>query len=218
MAGLSLSAGASPAMVETMIQRIQAERRQVQSIIKEEIEQMIKMGAEITEMTYDSRGTFNSERGCTKTEHMRKSYVQDGSPKNIQRVHFIFQELPNRTYEDVMMKRQSHMEYVCQLVERKMRIQWATKKTDVTSAHSNCIQRVYARILNERKMTVCRKDNGCSHNKFPFVRNPKTYKDSNYSVNYKRGRTLYYWRNPQEKDTEVSCRCQSHEVTHYKNN
>jgi hypothetical protein len=205
MAGLSLSLGAPTAVVKTMMKRIEAERKQVQSIIRGELEKMMKMGAEVTEMTYNSKGSFNLERSCRKPEHMRRSYVQDGSPMNIQRVHFIFHELPVCTYQDVMMKRQSHMQYVCQIVESKMRMQWATQKLDVRGAHRNCIQRVYGRLFNEKKMTVCRRNNnGCPHNRFLFVRNPKCFKDSNCSVNYKKGKTLFYWKQPREANSEVS--------------
>jgi hypothetical protein len=80
----------------------------------------------------------------------------------------------------------------------------ATQKADVKSAHRNCIQRVYGRIFNDKMMTVCRRNNGCPPNKCPYVRNPKTYKDSNSSANYKKGRTLHYWKDPVEADTEVS--------------
>jgi hypothetical protein len=148
MAGLSLLSGAPTAVMKTMmerIERIEAERKQVQSIIRGELEKMMKMGAKVTEMTYNSKGSFNSERRCTKPEHMRRSYVQDGSPMNIQRVHFIFHELHVHTYQDFMMKHQSHMQYVCQIVECKMRMQWATHKLDVKGAHGNCIQRAYGR-------------------------------------------------------------------------
>jgi hypothetical protein len=203
MAGRSLSAGAPNSVVKAMMGRIEAERKQVRSILMGEADKMLKIGTQ-TEMTYNSKGTSNSERSCMKAKHIRKNCVQDESPMNIQRVHFIFRELPIRTYQDVMMKRQSHMDYVCQMVEGKMRIQWATQKVDVKSAHRHCIQRVYGRIFNDKKMTVCRRNNGCPHNKFPYVRNPKTYKESNSSVNYKKGKTLYYWKNPMEADTEVS--------------
>jgi hypothetical protein len=193
MAGLSLLSGAPRAIVKIMMERIEAERKQVQSIIRGELEKMMKMGAEVTEMTYNSKGSFNLERSCRKPEHIRKSYIQDGLPMNIQCVHFISHELHICTYQGVMMKCQSHRQYVCQIVERKMRIQWATQKLDLKGAHRNSIQHVYGGLSNERKMIICCRNNGCPHNRFPFLRNPKLFKDSNCSVHYKKGNTIFYW-------------------------
>ena len=204
MARRTLAIGANLCHVRQMIERIEAERKQVQSLIRVEIEKLMVVGAEITGMTYNSKGTFNKERECTKAEHMRLSYMQNGDEENLQKIHFIFHELPGRTYEDIMMKRQSHKEYVCQMVERKMLIQWTTPTMDVTSAHRNCIQRVYIRIFNDKKMSVCRPHYGCSHNKYPCVKKPKTFKQSGNSVNYKKGEQIFCWKSPTEGMVEVS--------------
>jgi hypothetical protein len=212
MARRTLAIGANQCHVKQMIERIEAERKQVQSLIRVEIEKLMVVGAEITGMTYNSKGTFNKERECTKAEHMRLSYMQNGDKENLQKIHFIFHELPGRTYEDVMMKRLSHMEYVCLMVERKMRVIWTVPTSDVTSAHKNCIQHVYGRIANDKKMTVCRKNYGCSHNKYPYVRSPKTFKSSGYSANYKRGKQLYYWKSPEEGEKEVSHRSKAYVI------
>ncbi len=204
MAKRSLATGANKTNVLEMMERIEAERTQVRSLVREEIEKMMKMGAEISGMTYNSTASYNQERECTKPDHMRASFKQNGDADNIQKIHFIFHELPGRTYEDIMMKRQSHKEYVCQMVERKMLIQWTTPTVDVTSAHRNCIQRVYIRIFNDKKMSVCRPHYGCSHNKYPCVKKPKTFKQSGNSVNYKKGEQIFCWKSPTEGMVEVS--------------
>jgi hypothetical protein len=204
MARRTLAMGAPERIVREMMMRIEGERKQVRSLIKGEIEKLMRMGAEITSMTYKSNATLNEERVCTKPEHMRTSFMQKGNVETIQKVHFIFHELPCRTYEDVMSRRQSHMEYVCQVVGRKMRMSWAIPTVDVTSAHRNCIQHVYSRMFNDKKMTVCRKNNGCSHNQYPYVRSPKSLKESGNSVHYKKGKQLYYWKSPEKGEREVS--------------
>jgi hypothetical protein len=155
MAGRSLALGANKTNVMEMMQRIEAKRTQVCSLVREEREKMMKMGAEIAGMTYDSTASFNQERECTKPEHMRASFKQNGDANNIQKIRSIFHELPGRTYKDIIMRRQSHKEYVCQMVERKMMIRWTTPTLDVTNAHRNCIERVYIRMFNDKKMSVC---------------------------------------------------------------
>jgi hypothetical protein len=97
IASQSLATGANKKSVMEMMDRTQGERTQVCYVIREEIESMMIMGAEITGMTYNSTATFNQERECTKPEHMRISFLQEGSADNIQRIHFIFHELPGRT-------------------------------------------------------------------------------------------------------------------------
>ena len=116
MAKRTLAIGASQSHVKEMMVRIEAERKQVQSLIRVEMEKLMLVGANITGMTYNSKGSFNKERECTKAEHMRLSFMQNGDDENIQKVHFIFHELPGLTYEDVMMTRLSHIEYVCLMV------------------------------------------------------------------------------------------------------
>jgi hypothetical protein len=186
MARRSLATGANEKTVREMMHRLQAERTEVCYLVREEIEKIMKMRAEIMGMTYNSTASFNQERECTKPDHMRVSFLQDGGANNIQKIHFIFHELPGQTYEDIIMRRQNHKKYVCQMVERKMMITWTTSTLDVTSAHTNCVQRVYTRIFNHKKMSVCRANYGSSHNKYPYVRSPKTFKQSGNSVNYKK--------------------------------
>jgi hypothetical protein len=205
MASRSLTMGANKKRVMDMMDRIQAEQTQVCYLVMEDIESMMRMGAEIAGMTYNSTATFNKERECTKPEHTRISFLQDRSADNIQIIHFIFHELPGQTYEDIMMKRQSHMEYdVCQMGERKMMIRWTMPTLDVTSVHKNCVQRVYNRILNDKKMSVCRAHYGGTHNKYPFVRISKSFKQSGNSVNYKEGEQLFYWKSPTDGMVEVN--------------
>jgi hypothetical protein len=100
---------------------------------------------EIAGMTYNSKESFNLERSCATPEHMRTSYTQEGTPMDIQCIYYTSHELPMCTYPDVIRHRQHHMEYVCQMVEQKMQIQWASKKSDNTGVHKNFIHYIYTR-------------------------------------------------------------------------
>jgi hypothetical protein len=98
MARRTLVMGASERIVKEMMMRIEGERKQVRSLIKGEIEKLMRMGAEITSMTYKSNATLNEERVCTKPEHMRTSFMQKGNVETIQKVHY------SMSYHVVRMK------------------------------------------------------------------------------------------------------------------
>jgi hypothetical protein len=84
-------------MVLEMMETMQAGGTQVHSLRKGEVERMMKMGAEIAGMAYNSKATFNKERECAKLEHMTMIYMQSRDANNIQKVHFILHELSGQT-------------------------------------------------------------------------------------------------------------------------
>jgi hypothetical protein len=71
MAERSLATGANKTNVLEMMERIEAERTQVRSLVREEIVKMMKMGAEIAGMTYNSRrvkfGVLHIRKGMSFT-------------------------------------------------------------------------------------------------------------------------------------------------------
>ena len=178
-----------------MIRRLTKDREDVKVIIKEEVEKLMRMGTEITDMTYFCNSS-NLRRPCVTPRNMRTSYCQDGSASNLKRIHWIFYKLPCSTYQDILMNRQTHGNLVVAKVMRRMNIIWGPKKEGETVAHTNCIMHMYSRMLCEKKQTVIKRDEGNVHNRIPFVRNPKKLK----------GKTVYYWSNKEEGTHQVSCK------------
>ena len=169
------------------------ERDDVKLIIKEEVEKLMRMGTEITGMTYFCKNS-NFQRPCVTPRNMRTSYCQDGSECNLKRLHWIFHNLPIGTYKDIMMNRQTHGDIVVSKVMNRMNVMWGYKKEGETVAHTNCIAHMYSRMLCEKKQTVIKKGDENLHNRTPFVRRPKKH----------RGKTIFYWSSLSDGVHEVS--------------
>ena len=59
-----------------MIATLVKDRNQVGSIIKMEVEKLMRFGAEVTLMTYNNRST-GSVLSCVNPKSIRESYTQD---------------------------------------------------------------------------------------------------------------------------------------------
>jgi hypothetical protein len=192
-AKMSLPRAAPPKMVEAMIKKLSGERVRVKSMIKEEVEKLMRLGAEVTGMTYNCSSS-SARRTCITPKNMRTSYCQDGSDLNVKRIHWIFHELPVGTHQDILMQRRKHADWVVEKVQKQMNVRWAPKKEGETSSHKNCIEHMYKRIINEKKQTIIKGGDGNKHGRLPFVRHPKTYTESKKAAHYKRGKLMFYWK------------------------
>lgn len=210
----NLPRGASEESIQRMIAQLVRERNQVRSIIKMEIEKLMRFGADITQMSYNDRST-GSVLSCVNPKSIRESYLQDGGLENLKRLHWIFSELPFGTHQDVLPRRQTHQELVVARVVQAMQITWATKKEGETACHKNCIQHTYSKIMNDKRHTIIR---STSHGRQPMVRHPKTFEASGRAPNYKKGMKQFYWKSESEGVHVVRNIWGSgslHYVTHY---
>jgi len=189
-------------MIKRMIQKLTDERKQVRLIMKDEVEDLMRLGAGICKMTYRSKNT-NTPRTCVSARNMRDSYVQDGSTFNIKCIHWIFHELPYATHRDVLPQRKSHMDLAVERVERGMNITWAREREGDKKGHRNCLEHVYAKMLNDKRQTII-KEEGTTHKRKPLVRHPKTVEAAGNAAHYKRGKTMYYWSSKAEGEHCVS--------------
>jgi hypothetical protein len=190
-------------LVETMIIKITAEREQVRSIVKDEIEAMMRLGAEVTKMCFNDKIT-NAKRLCITPTNMRKSYRHDYSDQNVKRMHWIFHELPVATHKDVLMKRMSHMDGVVEKVVHAMNIEWSERKDGESPKHKNCIEHVYSRILNEKRNTIVKTTKfEDPTRRVPYVKSPKTKEQAGNPINYKRGKRYFYWKSRAEGEFQV---------------
>jgi hypothetical protein len=186
-----------------MMDKLNMKREKVRSIIKDEVENIMRLGADVTGMSYKCKSS-NTQRQCLTPRNMRTNFCQDGSELNLKRMHWIFHELPVATHKDVLMQRKSHADLVVAKVEKAMNMRWAPKMEGETAAHKNCIEHIYARILNEKKQTIVKRGDGNKHGRMPYVRNPKTWRLSKYAGTYKKGRTVFYWNSHTESEHVVS--------------
>lgn len=193
VARLSIPSSASDKLVAAMIQKITEERERVKTLIKREVEQLMRLGADITGMTYHCNSP-NLPKPCVSPKNMRTSHCQDGSLSNLKRIHWIFHQLPFGTHQDVLMGRSSHGDYVVAKVMRQMNVTWGPKKEGETVAHTNCIAHLYSRMLCEKKQVIVKKGTRNTHNRMPYVRSPR----------YMKGGTIFYVNNPVEVTESVS--------------
>ena len=190
-------------MVVAMVERLEEERRRVKAMIKEEVEKLMRIGADITDMEYHCISA-DRDKPCITPRTMRLSYGQDGSQKNIMRMLWMFHQLPVAVHQDCLIKRRTHQDLVCARIERRMYMKWGPKKEGESVVHKNCIHHMYARILNEKKQTITKRGEGNNHGIKPYVRIPKSRKASKNAANYKKGKILMYWKREGEEEHLVS--------------
>jgi hypothetical protein len=174
-----------------MLLKLATERETVRAMMKDEVESMMRMGAQITKMEYRCKST-SVKRLCINPRDIRQSYVEDGSLANIKCIHWMFNELPLATHQDVLPQRMSHMDLVVRKVERAMNITWASRKQGENQQHKNCLEHTYSKVLNDKKQTIIN-DNGTEHKRKPLVRCPRTEGEANGNPHYKKGKRLFYW-------------------------
>lgn len=170
--------------------------------MKDEVEALMRMGADVAKMTYKCKKT-NTRRAVITAKNMRESYVQDGGTFNIKCIHWIFYELPYSTHRDVLTRRRSHMDEVVDKVERAMNITWAPRRPGETNSHKNCLQLAYAKVLNDKRQTII-KEKGTSHKRRPLVKHPRTAAEAKHVENFKRGKMMFYWKSKAEGEHFVS--------------
>jgi hypothetical protein len=202
MAASALRRDATSEMITTMKLKLKVERQQVRLKIKEQVHELLRMGSEITKMVYSCPSSCGP-RACVTPKNIRDSYIQDGSLLNIKRVHWIFNELPCRTHQDVLPQRKSHMDLAVEKVEREMNIAWAPPKGEGDELRRNCIQQVYSKILNDKKQTII-KEEGTTHRRKPLVRHPKSVAAAGNAPHYKKGKLMYFWSSKEEGEHWVS--------------
>jgi len=191
VARLSLPSSAKEKHVSLMVVKLQSEREAVKNVIKGEVDELLRLGTETTGMTYYINNP-NLKEPCVTPRNMRTSFCQDGSDENLKRLHYIFHELPYKTHEDVLMKRETHGDVVVANVMEQLNIAWGPKKEGETVAHTNCIAHMYSRIMNEKKQTIVKKGDANTHNRIPSVRSLKNAKGASYfySNNVREGKQM----------------------------
>jgi hypothetical protein len=203
MAARALHRDATHEMKEKMQMQLGKERQLVRLKMKEQVHELLRMGTGITRMTYTCPHCSCASTACVSPKSMRDSYIQDGTLLNIRAIHWIFHELPFATHRDVLPQRKCHMDLAVEQVEREMSITWAPMRKEGGRSQRNCLQQVYAKMLNDKKQTIV-KGAGSTHRRKPMVRRPKTVEASGNCANYKRGKNMYSWHSEKEGNHQVS--------------
>jgi hypothetical protein len=203
MAKRHLRIGANEMIVKSMIKRLEDEQTKVGGLIVEEIGSLLRLGADVTGLTYNDKST-GGQRKCVTTKDMRSSYIEDGTAMNIKCIHWIFHELPYATHKDVLVQRKSHMDWVVEKVEIAMNVQWEPMKQGEKKGHKNCMEHMYARVLSKKRNNLLTNvaDKDGLHRK-PIVKSPKSMEAALYTPKYTRGKRLFYWKSKAEGEHVV---------------
>ena len=204
MAEGSLPCAPSDDSVSRMLQTLSNERDSVGAIIKAEVEKLMHWGAETAEMTFFD-ASANARRACLRPKNMRTSYLQDDGLLNLKRVHWTFHELPWTLHKDVLMHRMSHMELVTTKVMLQLSVVWGGKRETEGLKRSNCIEKLHARILNEKKTTILKQEK-TRNRRVPFARSPQTRAKSGNPATCRRGFTEFCWKSEAEGVKVVTTR------------
>jgi hypothetical protein len=201
MAEGSLPLSASEDAVRDMLVTMTTERDEVVEIIKGEVEKLLRLGAETSGMTYVCTSS-NTPRPCLQPRNMRSSYLQDDGIDNIKRIHWIFHELPERLHRDVLMHRMSHLDVVTNKVMKVLNVVWGDKRVAEEKNRTNCIEKIYCRVINEKKNTIVKAE-GTINRRTPFVRSPQTKAKSGNPGAWNIGQREFYWRSQIEGEHVV---------------
>jgi hypothetical protein len=201
MAEGSLPLAPSDASIVHMLETMTKERDDVGNILRREVEKLMRSGADTCGMTYVCSSSY-TPRPCTQPKNMRTSYLQDDGLLNLKRVHWIFHELPGSLHQDVLMHRMSHMDVVTRRVMCELNVVWGETRVGEEAKRSNCIEKLYSRILNEKKNTIVNPDK-TKNRRTPFVRHPQTKAKSGNRGHYRMGKTEFYWKSPAEGEKVV---------------
>jgi hypothetical protein len=194
MAEGSLPLAPSDASIVHMLETITKERDDVGNILRREVEKLMRLGADTCGMTYVCSSS-NTPRPCTQPKNMRLSYTQNDSLMNLKRIHWMFHELPGSLHQDVLMHRMSHMDVITRKVMWELNVIWGEKRVGEEAKRSNCIEKLYCRILNEKKNTIVNPEK-TKNKRTPFVRHPQTKAKSGNHRTYRMGMTEFYWKSP----------------------
>jgi hypothetical protein len=204
MAEGSLPFAPSDDSVSRMLEALSNERDAVGAIIKAEVEELLHWGAEIAEMTcFDA--SANTRRACPPPKNMRTSFLQDDGLLNLKRIRWTFHELPDTLHKDVLMHRMSHMDVVTIKVMLQLNAVWGVKREGEETKRSNCIEKMHAQMLNEKKTTIVKPEKN-RNRRMPFARKPQTRAKSGNPTTHRQGMTEFYWKSMAEGEKVVITR------------
>ena len=187
------------------------DKRQVGLICKREIEALMEMAADVTQMSFVDKSTTFS-RTCKTPAEMRWSLCINPSERNMKRVHWMFHELPWVTHKQITLKGKTHQDLVEDLVLEEMNVgllKDQPKLNDQSNKHKkrNCIQQMYSKVINNKKQDVMRKGGGNIHKVQAFLKRPTPRDTTMINKKYSRSKTVFYWSKNDEDGN-----CQQFEV------
>ena len=197
-----LPVGSNDTKVEAKRSQLEEERDRVTKLIRDEVELLMRWGAEICGMTYVDKGS-NMSHNCFLPRQMRLSFQQDEGLLNLKRLHWIFHELPWSLHEDVSIHRRTHRDLVVEKVMAKLNVAWAEKLDGESGQHRNILEKLYSRVVAEKRSTILAQD-GLKFKRWPYVRYPTSKAKAMGAPNYRKGMKIFCWKSPTEPERLVS--------------
>jgi hypothetical protein len=177
--------------LDEKLERIASEKALVTKICKREIEGLLRMGVQITQMTHRCKMSHTRRLSTTPAE-MRRSWCEDTGPANIKRLLWMFHQLPGQTHKDITLRAKSHQDLVEDIVKTELNIEF---EPDEEPDHKkrNCIQQTYTKVLNSKKQDIMKKRGG-NRNQVQALVTRTSPAEETKKRRYYRSKTLFYWQ------------------------
>jgi len=165
---------------------VMEDKRLAGELITQELHELIRNAATITGMKYCDRLTSHS-LACVNSRDVRRSWSQDGSAANLQRLAWMFYYYGTIVYKVGCGK--THGEWVEKKVMAKLNVKYVhLMQLDIKQA--TCIQQLYSQKLNAIRTNIMRRNDTFHHCSMVTCEQPK---DSTiYQKHYKRPKSTFF--------------------------
>jgi hypothetical protein len=191
--------------------KIDSDKEHVQMICKQEIEALMRMAADVTNMTHQCK-LQGRPTICKTPTQMRKSLCENQSVGIVKQLHWMFHQLPWETHQSITLKEKTHQDLVVDKVMEDMNITFMKEEDDDKNPKQrNCIQQMYTKVLNMKKQDLMKKGGGNTSDIQAFLKRPVTLANQISNNKYSRSKTVFYWSGKNEDggsvDNEVMQLC-----------
>jgi hypothetical protein len=162
------------------------EKKKADQLIRAEINDMLRVAAEITGMTYTCKYTQHQLK-CIKIKDLRVSWVQDGSAENLMRIAWMFYYYTTELYQTGMA--QTHGEWVERKLMSKMKFVYVHLDSLPTNQRT-CVHQLYSKVMNEVRSNIMRRTRLFLHKSNIQKEQPRV--SGAFRKNFKREKTTFF--------------------------
>jgi hypothetical protein len=170
-----------------MQKRLMEEQNIVMQIIVSEIHQLLHDAAAITDMKYCCKRT-NHMLPCLNNKDIRRSWLQDGSEANLQRLAWIFYYYGTEIHQ-IGRSSLTHCEWVEQKVLAAFNVTYVHLE-DKKVKQRTCVQQLYSKKFNDLRANTVRQNGPVRHTS--MVKKEQPMVPGLFNKNFKRGKTTFF--------------------------
>ena len=169
-----------------MQQEVMADKRLAGELITRRLHALIREAANITGMTYCDPLTQHS-LACINSKDVRKSWIQDGSALNLQRVAWMFHYYGTTVHQFGLGM--THSAWVEQQVMMTLNVSYV-HLMELSDKQATCLRQLYAQKMNQMRTNIMRRNGSFCHTSMITCEQPKHSAD--YYKHYKRPKSTFF--------------------------